>query len=340
MSEPTQLRNEPASGRRILKAKSPGDLLALVPYRVGFHPTESLVVITVAGPRKRLGFSMRVDLPPPEHLELVADQVSEALRRNKADRVVMVVYTQAPQRAQPLVDEMLRRFDSGGIDVLEALRADGKLWFPYLCDGPCCPAEGTAYDNSCHPLAAQAVLEGGVALPDRATLEASVAPVCGIAAVSMMQAAARAEDELLTLAAAGWSAEEIRTALERQMRDLVQDYLGDPRRLDDNELARAAVWAQFIPVRDVAWRMMSRADAGAHLTLWRQALRRVPPPYEPAVACLAAFAAWLHGDGALACCALERALGAAPDYSMANLIDQTLRAAIPPSSWDELPAAM
>ena len=244
---------------------------------MGFHPSESLVVIAVAADGKQLGFSVRVDLPPPQHVQLVADQVSQALDRNDTGRALMVAYARDADRALPLVDEMFRRFESDGIDVVIALRADGRLWFSYTCDGPCCPAEGTAYDNSCHPLAAEAVMAGEVALPDRTALEASVASVSGIAAVSMLQAAARAEEELLARASSGRRAEVIAALLEADMRDLVNDYLGDPRRLDDDALARAAVWAQFISVRDVAWSMMSSADAMAHLGLWRQVLRVASP---------------------------------------------------------------
>jgi len=294
-------------------------------------------VLSVVGERKRLGFGVRVDLPPPEDVEPVADQVSVALDRNDADHVLLVAYAARPDSAEPLVEEMLSRFDAHGIDVVQALRADGSRWYSYTCDGPCCPATGTAYDSSCHPLAAEAVLEGAVALPDRAALESSVAAVSGIAAVSMDQAAARAEQDLLHRLEAGATPQRLHARLRQRMRALVQGFLDAPRRLTDDEVARAAVWAQFIQVRDEAWTMMSRADAHRHLDLWRQVLRRVPPPYEPAVGCLAAFAAWLSGDGALAGCALERALAADPDYSMARLIDDTLRQAIPPSRWDTVP---
>lgn len=335
-----QTQNGQPPNPTVLRARDADGVLAVVPYHLGFHPTESLVLLALGPGSKRVVFGVRVDLPPEEHVPPVADQLWVALERNRCTRVLIVAYTRHPEQAQPLVDELLHRAEETGIEVLQALRADGERWFSYLCDSRCCPPEGTAYDISSHPLSAQAVLAGEVALPGREALEASVAPVGGDAAETMLQAAIRAEEELLARAGSGQSAAEIRAALEADMRALVRGYLEDPHRIDDDEAARAAVWAQFLPVRDVAWMMMGRADARVHLDLWSQVLRRVPPPYEPAVGCLTAFAAWLHGDGALAGCALERVLAVAPDYSMAGLIDQTLRAAIPPSSWDRLPTAM
>ncbi|MGH3355742.1 MAG: DUF4192 family protein, partial [Nocardioidaceae bacterium] len=71
--------------------------------------------------------------------------------------------------------------------------------------------------------------------------------------------------------------------------------------------------------------------------LWQQVVTRVITPYVPAVACLTSFAAWLEGQGALAWCAVERALDADPDYSWAHLIVQTLEGALSPETWQPLP---
>ena len=87
----------------------------------------------------------------------------------------------------------------------------------------------------------------------------------------------------------------------------------------------------------IAWSMMTRPSALRHLELWPQVVVRVVPPYEPAVACLPAFAAWLQGDGALAWCAVERALAADPAYSWADLIVQSLEQAVSPSVWQPFP---
>src|SRR5512144_616101 len=46
-----------------LRLRSPGEILALVPYLLGFHPSESLVLVAVRGPRRRIVCTLRWDLP-------------------------------------------------------------------------------------------------------------------------------------------------------------------------------------------------------------------------------------------------------------------------------------
>jgi hypothetical protein len=53
----------------------------------------------------------------------------------------------------------------------------------------------------------------------------------------------------------------------------------------------------------------------------------------PPALCLAGFASWLSGDGALALIAAERALSIDRHYPMAGLLLRILEAAVPPSSW-------
>ena len=69
----------------------------------------------------------------------------------------------------------------------------------------------------------------------------------------------------------------------------------------------------------------------AHLSLWADIVRRTDGLWLPAPASLLAFTAWQSGDGTLANIALDRALGADPDYSMARLLRDILAAGVPPS---------
>ena len=90
-------------------------------------------------------------------------------------------------------------------------------------------------------------------------------------------------------------------------------------------------------MRDVAWAEMTHANAGAHVDLWRDVVRRTPLELRAPAAALLGFAAWLSGDGALAWCAVERAQEAEPGYGLASLLTQVLAGALPPSSWEPIP---
>ena len=48
-----------------IRLGGPSDILAVLPYQLGFHPRESLVVVSLHG--TRMGLVQRIDLPPPEH---------------------------------------------------------------------------------------------------------------------------------------------------------------------------------------------------------------------------------------------------------------------------------
>ncbi|WP_036959882.1 DUF4192 family protein, partial [Promicromonospora kroppenstedtii] len=47
---------------RVVRVAGPEDLLAYIPYRLGFEPVESVVVVSLTGPRQRVGLVARVDL--------------------------------------------------------------------------------------------------------------------------------------------------------------------------------------------------------------------------------------------------------------------------------------
>jgi len=119
---------------------------------------------------------------------------------------------------------------------------------------------------------------------------------------------------------------------------------GDPQAIasavSDERAATLAVWCSMVPLRDLAWSRMTRASAGDHLALWTATSQRVLPPYEPAVLSLAAFAAWLTGDGASAWCLLDRCSVADPEYSMAALLRDALQRCIGPDVWLPVPRGL
>ncbi len=139
-------------------ARGPADLLALVPSLFGFHPTDSLVLLTVGD--AATPFHARVDLPTdPCGVELVGEQLSETVERNDTTHVVVVAYTDDAGLAHAVVDHLFDCLAEIGVELVCAVRADGGRWW-VLPSWP--DEEGTAYDIRSHPWTAQAVLDGTV----------------------------------------------------------------------------------------------------------------------------------------------------------------------------------
>jgi len=324
---------------RTLKAKTPGDLLAVVPYVLGFHPEDSLVLLTLGDAADR--FHARVDLPrDSDDFPDVIEILNEAATRNGVRRVAIVAYSDDQCVSMELVGRLESVLEDGGTQVMEAIRADGERWFSLSdCTGPCCPEGGTPYDVGSHPFTAQSVLDGQVTLGSRAELADSLVGNDPEAIDAVEESAGRAMDRFKAASRhpLGPAAPETARAHLVQeghwVADRVQRFLADGEALDAADAGRMLVAMVAIDIRDVAWAEMSRATAARHVDLWRDLLRRSPYDLMAPPAALLGFSAWLSGDGALAWCAVDRCQEAEPDYRLAALLTNALAGAVPPSAW-------
>ncbi|MBE3073438.1 MAG: DUF4192 family protein [Actinobacteria bacterium] len=66
----------------------PADLLTVLPYQLGFHPHNCLVVVSLHG--TRMGLVQRIDLPPPEHVGDVAAAMIAPLRQDSPNAVLLI----------------------------------------------------------------------------------------------------------------------------------------------------------------------------------------------------------------------------------------------------------
>lgn len=323
-----------------MRARGAADLIALVPVLFGFHPRESLVAVTVHGPRQRLGLQLRIDLPGQSVVTEAADQVVSHLCSQQPDAVLLVAFAERAEEADPVVAAVRARLVAENAIVGVALRADGKRYWSYLCDDPaCCPPEGTPYESETNALFTEAVFNGVEVLPDRDSLAGRFAAVSGPARERMVRATARVEARLEE--AAGPRPRERDPVLLRagidEVTPIVDAFEQDPHRgLGDDEAATLAVWASLVVVRDTLWARFTRENAALQLMVWRQVAARVVPPYEPAVLSLTAFAAWLSGKGAQAQCALDRVTEVDPSYSMAVLVQSAVTGCLSPEVWEGL----
>jgi hypothetical protein len=307
-----------APDRRVLSARGPEDLLAAVPVVLGFQPQESVVMLTFGGPH---AFHARIDLPEVEGLAAMTDLLLEPALRHEVHGVAFVVYTDDELRARQASRVLEQQFGGGGLDVQVVLRADGERWWLLSGDGPhgshgSQGAPGVPYDLSLHPFRLQSVVDGQVTHGSREELAATLATDVGAAAlVGAALPGARAFDVLDVAACTA-------------------HHVGHRTCLSNEELAGLAVSIGAADVRDGAWAAMSRATAREHVRLWTDAVRRTPPDLLGGPAAVLSFAAWLAGDGALAWCAVDRAVTADPDNSLARLVGDLLGGAVPPDSWE------
>ncbi|MEJ7755602.1 MAG: DUF4192 family protein [Nocardioidaceae bacterium] len=101
----------------VLRARATDELIAVVPALLGFHPQHSLVAIAVHGPRHRLGLRLRLDLPPVEHATAVAREVTEHLRRQRPDGVLLVAFAEHPTDADAVVEATIEQIDLVGLEA-------------------------------------------------------------------------------------------------------------------------------------------------------------------------------------------------------------------------------
>ncbi|GGM30109.1 hypothetical protein GCM10011608_13420 [Micromonospora sonchi] len=318
-----------------LTVRSPADLIAAVPYLLGFHPADSLVVVALSG--SRIVFAARGDLPGDADPREAAGHIAAVTARQGADSATVIGYGPAAQ-VTPALDALRDALTDAGLTVLDALRVTDGRWWSYLCTEPgCCPPEGSAYDPRASVVPAAAVFAGQVALPDRDALAAQVAPV---GEATMRPAVERAEQRLTDLLA-GAPANDLLGGRALRAAGVAAHRAARRRhrsgeRLTDDEVAWLCLLLTHLPVRDHAW---ERTDGRAEdVAFWTEILRRAEPELIAAPGALLAFAAWRDGQGALAAVALERVLAEHPEYSLALLMDDLLRRGVPPSRLDGWPA--
>lgn len=325
-------------------ARSPVDLLAAVPYVLGFHPEDSIVLLTF-GPGE--SFHARLDLPVVEHEQrAVVALLHEVIRRNGSSRIALLLYTEDRCAAASFDEIAVEVLIDAGIEIVDILRVTGETFHP----ADDIEDAGTPYDLTSHPFTAEQVLRGRVVHDSRASLADSLIGTNDEDTERIAEAADRAADSLLAvghrivkLSAPGTEPTlpgSLVSELEVQARWLqrtIRHALPDPGVMSSTDAGRVLVLVALEALREVAWAEMTRPDASRHIELWRSLVRRAPADLRCGPAALLAFAAWLAGEGALAWCALDRCFEVDPDDSLGQQVAALLESATPPSVWAPIP---
>lgn len=317
----------------------PGDLIAAIPYLVGFHPVESLVLLVVQD--GDIAMTLRIDLPPPGVAHRVGDQLTAPLARCGSDRsataVVVVIGGGSgdPPEGLPydaLVDEVDDALHAAGVPLVLAVwtraTAKGEAWFDYHDVG----TSGTVPDPTSTAFAAASAAEGQVTYASREAMAELLVPdppdVLARRATLLNRLAVEAPPPLLDGTVPVRCQQLIHAEVVRA---------GSRKRpLTDEEVADLAHALSDPWVRDSALGYCVGEHAQSAEALWTELTRACPAPERAEPASLLAFSAYIKGQGTLASLALDRAEQAYPGHRLTDLLRAALDTGLPPDELRQL----
>lgn len=321
-----------SSASPIMRVSGPAALVQAVPYLIGFHPAESVVVVGLRD--GVLVVTARLDLAPPGRDTGISHAV-HVLLRGGVNEVVTIVYSDEPlgRDAAGALGSLASQIDAGAARLIDTLVVCRDRWRSLLCDDDaCCPPEGRRLDEHTSEFAAAATFAGVVAHPDRDSLAAILQPgdpasrhaVAELLTAATIAAAAKPE-------AGRRGGRDVRAtrrlfAAARAADDECSHYSTQP---SDHEVVQMALWLADIDVRDSVWMAIDDGRLDGR-PLWAALARRLPSPHDAAPAFLYGWAAWRAGNGAMASIAARRAVDADPGYTAADLLLAALSRGIDP----------
>lgn len=342
---------------QVVRLRGPADILGVLPYRLGFHPQESLVLVCLEGPRRRDRLVMRVDLPDPGGEVAAAHDLAERAARVGASAVVAVVYTEAgrPDRIDGIPggagvhgsgDELSRSGPHGSgdelpradlVDALDDALADHDIelpeallvrrgrWWSYRCADPaCCPVTGTSLPavptEATTRYAAEAVAQGEVVLAGRGELAGTMRPSDHAVARAVRAQAAEAAARLLCAAVDAGGLPAARALTRSRLAMLRRRWAKGDRRVEAGDAAVVVLGLRDKRVRDEVMTGLLDDEPGVLLGLLVELTRYADDLDAAPVCTVVGWVAYATGHGALAAVAVDRALRAEPGYPMAELL--------------------
>ena len=297
------------SSTPVLRGTTRADLLAMPSVLLGFHPTDSCVVLALSG--KSVAFCARLDLDWfVYHFDDVADQIINASSQVEDCRFVLIGFGD-PDQAGLAVTELASVV--GESRVLDAMVTNGQT--TWVLD-----ADLQVHEIECHTsaLEAQAVYEGVRICADR---EEAVAPVEQHVPLPDPEVAA--------------AQSLVRALSPEDAMDLLADLAESEERLTPTEACTLAV---LLGDEDRLGALLTRLSITNADAVWPNlvAARRVAPEdVEANVISLLGMASWLSGRGAAQTSCLEQLARSDPRHAVASLLRRLHQCGIPPRRWDE-----
>lgn len=155
-----------------ISIKEPAEMLATLPYQLGFHPRRSVVVVGFVG--KQIHLVARLDVTPdPAQATGVAEGLVDAMLRAHLDGAMVVGYEDVRGESQVLSEALAEEVEDAGIDLVDRLVVHEGRWNGLMCS--CCRDKPVPAAPDV-PAVADFVALGRTALASREDLGRLVAP--------------------------------------------------------------------------------------------------------------------------------------------------------------------
>jgi hypothetical protein len=314
---------------------SPHDLLAAIPFLIGYHPENSLVLVALKD--DNVGMAMRVDMPTdiaPESYDLLASH----FQREAADAALIVAYVDSQSDPEAVLINTSAALLRAGISIKESLIVSDGRYRSMLChDSECCPSLGSPIpDIDSSRIAAEHVIAGHpMPFANVSGLVQSIA-----ALPSAMEESWQSEVRTFWIESDSENLIDLQRDGATAVIDLAGEYV-QGRGAEDRELvARVIGRISDIQVRDYALGSHNEETADAYWQMWRELLLIAPRGFVAPIASIFAALAYERGEGALAHKALDRALADDERYSLALLLRRVFTAGWPPQSFSAMRAQL
>lgn len=315
---------------------SPHDLIAAIPFLIGYHPTDSLVLVSLkAG---AVSMAMRVDYPETSTSEDFDALVSH-LTRNGADSALVVAYVPlGSSNGEEFLLSIGNALTRANIVTSEALLISDGRWRSTLCqDLQCCPPEGRELPEiGASRIAAEQVSSGKVmpfANEEELAGSLASAPLADDEQFINQVLLARIDQESPRL---GACQKEGAVAVIDLASRFIAGSMGADIQADQELSARVLGALSDIQVRDFALGSHAQATHEIYWQMWRYLVRIAPVGFVAPVATLFAATSYERGDGALAQRALDRAFSDDAGYSLTALLRRVFSAGWPPESFAQM----
>jgi hypothetical protein len=312
------------------------DLVTAVPFLIGFHPTDSVVLISVK--EGAIGVAMRIDLPVTINSDEI-DLLAHHFIRDDAEAALLVAYV---PDSRDDGDSILISLGAGlirnGIQIHESLLIRSGRYRSIICrDSSCCPTVGKTLPSIDDSAIAAEHVVAGIPMPygDISELIDSIA-ADPLSLTKNWNSAVR-----------NFLIDEDSSEVGALRRDGVEsmELLLDEFRIgrgatDHMLVARVIGRISDVQVRDYAMGVHQEDNYDLYFTMWRELLRLAPMGLVAPIACIVAAMSYENGDGALAQRALDRAIADDAKYPLASLLRRVFNAGWPPQSFAQMRAEL